>query len=40
MSLETDEGVFGELEGEADEVGWSLDASTGDVPDGRESLPL
>jgi len=36
MGLEVDEGV-GRLE---DEVDWSLDASTGEVPGGREPLPL
>lgn len=40
MCLEADEGVFDRLEEEANEVGWSLDASTGDVPGSREPPPL
>ena len=40
MDLETDEGVFDRLEEEANEVGWSPDASTGRVPNGRKLLPL
>ena len=40
MDLEAVEGVFDRLEEEANEAGWSLDASTGDVPGGREPLPL
>ena len=40
MGLEADEGVFGRLEEEANEVDWSLDASTGEVPGSREPLPL
>lgn len=35
-----DEGVFERLEEEANEADWSLDPSTGDVPGGREPLPL
>lgn len=40
MGLEVDEGVFERLEEEANEADWSLDPSTGDVPGGREPLPL
>jgi len=40
MGLEPDEGVFDRLEEEANEVDWSLDDSTGDVPGSRGPLPL
>ena len=40
MGLEVDEGVFGRLEEEGNEVDWSLDVSTGEVPGSREPLPL
>jgi len=40
MCLEADVGVFDRLEEEANGVGWSLDASTGDVSVSRESPPL
>jgi len=40
MCLEADDGVFDRLEEEANEADWSLDASTGDVPGGRDPLPL
>ena len=40
MCLEADEGVFDRLEEEASEADWSLDASTRNVPGGRDPLPL
>ena len=40
MGLEADEGVFDKLEEEANEADWSLDASAGNVPEGRDPLPL
>lgn len=38
--LEVNEGVFDGLEEEANEADWSLDASTGNVPGGRDPLPV
>jgi len=40
MCLGADEGAFDRPEEEANEADWSLDASTRDVPGGRDPLPF